>query len=347
MRYQGGKRRSARFIAPYVARLRDDAPVTDVADLFLGSCGVEVAFDKLGTSVTLGAEVCPAIIACYRAICGGWQPPQRLSREEYARIKETHGPDSTNPLTAFALAFCSFGGVWGAGRLPDDERHGENRPTCRYAAAKACKDLLALRPILQRMVLVCEDYRVAAERVPNGGVLYLDPPWRGTTQYRQAPSFSIDEFWAWAAIASRRWRVIVSESVTGPPPDDDAWVCAWRRAVPSPGLIAGKVECLWYRRDGLAARVLNLVPPPNDADRPLDAAPRVSYYETVSPPRPPVTFPNPASAPVPTLPVAAPRVTEDDPPSVPALEIPAPIHADASYGLPPMFPRLPGASEVP
>ena len=99
------------------------------------------------------------------------------------------------------------------------------------------------------------------------------------------------------------------------------------------------------------------VPPPSDADRPLDAAPRVPYYETVRPPRPPVTFPiaysagvpvTAPSAPAPALStVAAPRVTEDTPPPVPSLEVPAPAQADASYGLPPMFPRLPGAPEVP
>jgi len=99
------------------------------------------------------------------------------------------------------------------------------------------------------------------------------------------------------------------------------------------------------------------VPPPSDVDRPLDAAPRVPYYETVRPPRPPVTFPiaysagvpvTAPSAPAPALStVVAPRVTEDTPPPVPSLEVPAPAQADASYGLPPMFPRLPGAPEVP
>ena len=108
---------------------------------------------------------------------------------------------------------------------------------------------------------------------------------------------------------------------------------------------------------GVAPADVVRVPPPSDADRPLDAAPRVPYYETVRPPRPPVTFPiaysagvpvTAPSAPAPALsPVAAPRVTEDTPPPVPSLEIPAPAQADASYGLPPMFPRLPGAPEVP
>lgn len=261
MRYQGGKRRSAKHIAPFVARLRADAPVPDVGDLFLGSCGVEVALAKVGAPVTLGAEVCPAIIACYRAVAAGWIPPERLTREEYAAIKAAHGPDSLDPIAAFALAFCSYGGIWASARLPDDERHGENRPTCRYAAAKARQDLLALAPLLCAMRLECMDYRDAAEIVPDGGVLYLDPPWRGTTQYRQAPPFDIDAFWSWAAGASRRWRVIVSEGPAGPPAGDDAWACAWRRAVPSPGLVAGKIECLWYRRDGLAARALDTAPP--------------------------------------------------------------------------------------
>lgn len=184
------------------------------------------------------------------------EPPERLSREEYATIRAAHGPESQDPIAAFALAFCSYGRIWATGRMPDDLRHGEDRPTCRWASAKARKDLLALRPLLQRMRLECLDYREAAELVPAGGTLYLDPPWRGTEPYRQAPPFDCGAFWAWAAAASRKWRVIVSEGPSGPPPGDDAWVLAWTRRVPSPGLRAGKVECLWYRRDGLAAQTL-------------------------------------------------------------------------------------------
>ena len=116
------------------------------------------------------------------------------------------------------------------------------------------------------------------------------------------------------------------------------------------------------------------VPPPSDVDRPLDAAPRVPYYETVRPPRQPVTFPITYQPPdedgwvvaeCPSIPgcvsqgrtreeaaeniaeAIAVSLEEDAPPPVPSLEVPAPAQADASYGLPPMFPRLPGAPEVP
>lgn len=116
------------------------------------------------------------------------------------------------------------------------------------------------------------------------------------------------------------------------------------------------------------------VPPPDDGDRPLDAAARVPYYETVRSPRPPVIFPITYQPPdedgwvvaeCPSIPgcvsqgrtreeaaeniaeAIAVSLEEDAPPPVPSLEIPAPAQADASYGLPPMFPRLPGAPEVP
>lgn len=335
MRYQGGKRRSAKYIAPVLARMSAAAPVRDIGDLFIGSAGIEQACVTLAP-VTLGAEICPAIIACYRAVADGWDPPARLTRDEYAAIKAVHGPDSQDPLAAFALAFCSYAGVWAMGRLPDDERHGENRPTCRYAAAKARKDLLALRPILQRMTLVCEDYRAAAERVPDGGVLYLDPPWRGTLGYKQAPPFDIDAFWTWAAAASMRWRVIISEGQHGPPVGDDRWTLAWSRIVPSPGLSAKKLECLWYLRDGLTADVFRdvVVLPPLDRDV-------VRSVPTVT-----VVGPRQMSAPVFTVDAQAP-VTMPMP--VPSLEIPVPprLAVDDFADMPPMFPRLPGAPEYP
>ena len=228
MRYQGGKRRSAKYIAPVLARMSAAAPVRDIGDLFLGSAGIEIACSTLAP-VTLGAEICAAVVACYRAVADGWDPPARLTREEYAEAMLAFGPDSDHPMAAFALLFCSYGGKWRSGFLPNDARCGDRESA--HAAAKARKDLLALRPILQRMTLVCEDYRAAAERVPDGGVLYLDPPWRGTTGYRQAPPFDVDAFWTRAAAASTRWRVIVSEGPKGPPVGDERWALAWSRTV--------------------------------------------------------------------------------------------------------------------
>ena len=235
--------------------------VADVGDLFLGSCGIEKACAAAGAPVTLGAEICPAIIACYRAVAAGWEPPARLSYEDYYAAKKLYTPESTDPMAAFALAFCAYGGKWGGGRLPDDKRYGDDQPTCAYAAALARQNLLRMAPMFRAMRLECMDYREAAKLVPDGGVLYLDPPWRGTLPYAQAPAFDVDAFWAWAAEASLRWRVIVSEGLAGPPACDgtNPWALAWTRRVPSPGLVANKIECLWYLRGGLAGRVLTEV----------------------------------------------------------------------------------------
>ena len=254
MRYQGGKRRSAKYIVPFLGRLKAAAPVPDVADLFLGSCGIERAAHDAGVTVTLGAEICPAMIACYRAVAAGWDPPSRLTRDEYRALQKIHGPDSQDPIAAFALAFCAYGGKWGSGHLPDDTRCGQRDSA--FAAAKARKDLLEMAPLFRAMRLECMDYRAAAELVPDGGVLYLDPPWRGTLPYKQAPPFDHDAFWEWATIASLRWRVLISESPLGPP-TDAGWRLAWSRTVANPGLATGKVECLWYHEAGLAARVLD------------------------------------------------------------------------------------------
>lgn len=233
--------------------------VADVGDLFLGSCGIEKACAAAGAPVTLGAEICPAIIACYRAVAAGWDPPARLTRDEYRALQQIHGPDSTDPIAAFALAFCAYGGTWGSGHLPDDARCGVRDSA--FAAAKARKDLLEMAPMFRAMRLECADYRAAAEMVPDGGVLYLDPPWRGTLPYKQAPPFDFDTFWTWAAEASHKWRVLISESPQGPPASEGVspWALAWTRKVGPPGLAAGKVECLWYLRGGLAGRVLTEV----------------------------------------------------------------------------------------
>lgn len=261
VRYQGGKRRSAKQIASALAALHVHASAPGVGDLFLGSCGIEVACAAAGAPVTLGSEVCLAVVACLRAVRDGWEPPATLSADEYMVIRARCGPDSDDPLAAFALAFCSYGGKWAAGLIKDDVRWSgaKSGGASRSAAAKARRDLLALRPLLQQMQLECLDYREAAKLVPDGGVLYLDPPWRGTEPYRQAPPFDVDAFWTWAEAASRRWLVLVSEGPNGPPPGA-GWTLVRSWGVVEPGLARGKVECLWTHRGGHAAQILGLSP---------------------------------------------------------------------------------------
>ena len=114
----------------------------------------------------------PALIALYRAVAEGWDPPEDLSEAAWREAKSL--PDS-NPLKAFAGFGCSFGGKYfagyarGAGRNWAAEARRAVLRDVSWLKARACDlahvDFLSIEPFATDMVL------------------YLDPPYAGTTVY--------------------------------------------------------------------------------------------------------------------------------------------------------------------
>ena len=120
MQYLGGKAGPG----PRIAKLCSErlGPDALFVDMFCGSLNV---VRHIRTPRRLAIDACGPLITMWRAALRGWVPPTEVSREEYERVKTTQDPD--DPLTAFVLFGCSFGGKWCGG-------YAKNRPTQRYAA---------------------------------------------------------------------------------------------------------------------------------------------------------------------------------------------------------------------
>jgi DNA adenine methylase len=131
-----------------------------------------------------------ALVTMYAAALAGWDPPRTLSESDYLAIKAS--PDPRDPITAFAMIGCSFGAKWGGGYArshdPKDKRSrvGYASTTREHILEKvrACRDLI---------VRHC-DYREIPDFGP-GAVLYLDPPYEGTTGYAGVGPFDHRAFW--------------------------------------------------------------------------------------------------------------------------------------------------------
>lgn len=117
----------------------------------------------------------PALIALYQAVQNGWDPPSTLSSADYAHAKTL--PDS-DPLKAFAGFGCSFGGKWFGGYARSGSR---NFAEATKRIVK--RDVLLL--VERGCAFACIDF-LSVEPFDCGCVLYLDPPYRGSTGYRFA-----------------------------------------------------------------------------------------------------------------------------------------------------------------
>lgn len=225
MRYQGGKARFARLLAEEIWHAAILFDYDDVEDRYCGGLAVALACRRAGLRVIAVEDGNPALIACYRAIVDGWQPPEVLTREDYAAIRERD--DAADPMTAFALGFCSFGGKWRAGLMPDDARGGLGTST-RHAVLKARKDLLAARPLLGETEIREGD--CLGPLAPRA-VGYFDPVYEGTLGYPGAPPW--DGAGAWAAMGqlADASPVLVSEGA-----ERVGWSTVWEHVTGRPQL---------------------------------------------------------------------------------------------------------------
>lgn len=192
MRYLGGKSRIAKQLTAVIDQYRE--PGQWVWDPFCGGLSMAVALSAKGP--VLASDANAALIALYQAVRGGWQPPTTSTREQ--RDAALALPDS-DPLKAFLRIGCGFAGNWSSGHA-----HSQSR---NYAAETG-RALTADVPRIAQFAVI--DW-LEVEPHATGMVLYLDPPYRGTTGYAATGHFDHVRFDArareWAAFGP----VFVSE----------------------------------------------------------------------------------------------------------------------------------------
>jgi len=213
VQYLGGKATLAKRIAAILQ------PHVNIRfyDVF---CGALHVTSHIQAPTRVAIDACRPLIAMWRAMQVGWEPPDTLSREEYEAIRTQ--PDPANPLTAFAMFGCSYGGKWGAGYAGAPRRSVPNPvlTSKRSAMAVAAKCL--------NVTLLADDFQTV--RALAGDVIYCDPPYNKTTPYAAVGEFDRARFWicaeSWAMAGA---RVFVSEGAAADTPKHWGLVAEWER----------------------------------------------------------------------------------------------------------------------
>lgn len=215
MRYQGGKSQIAKPIAEKIIE-RTFGGGQCLVSLFCGTCSVESKlasyFDKLILN-----DKHEYLIAMLKAAQSGYEFPDAISREEYQYIKDHK---AENPaLTGFVGFGCSFGGKFFGG-------YARNK-TGRNYATESKRSLLKDIATLTRAEFTCLDYRDV--QLPQGSVVYCDPPYNGTTGY-SVGKFDSAEFWEYMREISKNHLVFISEQ-TAPSDFVEIWGKPFTRTI--------------------------------------------------------------------------------------------------------------------
>jgi DNA adenine methylase len=212
MKYMGSKSRHAKEILPII--LADRKQGQWYVEPFVGGANV---IDKVDGK-RIGADSNEYLIALLVALQDGWLPPTEVSVEQYKHIRDNKG-DYPKELVGYVGFPCSYGARFFEGYCRGNKKDGEPRDYIMEAWRNVTKQELTGIKFIHSSYLQLD--------IPADSVIYCDPPYAGTKQYRD--KFNHDQFWQWCRDkVAEGHQVFVSEYNA---PYD--FICVWEKTVNS------------------------------------------------------------------------------------------------------------------
>ena len=219
MKYMGSKARHAKELLPII--LKDHKPNMWYVEPFVGGANM---IDKVPADIApkrIGCDSNKYLIAMWQAAQQGELTYDYVDPELYADVRENKD-DYQDGFVGWVAHCCSYNGKWFggfAGKLVTKEGNTRNY---QDEAARAVQKQVALLG-----ETVFKHKSVFDLSFPKPCTIYCDPPYAGTTKYKD--EFDHDKFYDWCRERKKEGHnIFVSEYWM---PDD--FVCVWEKQVNS------------------------------------------------------------------------------------------------------------------
>jgi DNA adenine methylase len=201
MKYMGSKARIAKHLLPII--LKDRSPDQWYVEPFVGGANM---IDKVD-GLRIGADSNAAVIEALKFIrdCDTPKNNMEYGEQDYANDCAAARDDrELLGLQSYALIAFSFGAKWLGGWSRGKSSSGKQRDYVAEQHRASEKQ----KAKLQGLILECSWYSSLA--IPDNSIIYCDPPYAGTTKYKDA--FDHADFWRWCREKTKEGhRVFISE----------------------------------------------------------------------------------------------------------------------------------------
>ncbi len=216
MKYIGSKNRISKHLIPILQNYINENNIETYYEPFVGGANL---IDKIHCSLRIGNDIHPNLIAMFRELQNGWQPPSHISEEEYKNVK-----DNKEKYPDYYVGYVGFNSTFGAKYFGGYARSFKSDGiTPRDESNEAYRNLMKQLPYIMDVKFICSDYKDNKYCNLQNALVYCDPPYQNSTKYSTG-NFDYDTFWNWCRKMSKNNKVYISEYNA---PDD--FECIWQR----------------------------------------------------------------------------------------------------------------------
>lgn len=216
----GSKSRIAKHIVPIIQQHIDQSGYKIYIEPFGGGMNV---IDKIVCERKFACDLNKYLIALFVHLQNGGELPDRVPRELYSRVRSNR--DEYDDWFVGCVGFlASYNGrFFDGGYAPPGYETTKTGKRYRDYYREASDNIIAQIPNLVGVRFLVRDYTTIK---PHDAVIYCDPPYAGTKQYKNALQFDYDKFWNIMRMWSGNNIVLISEESA--PADFE---CIWEQEV--------------------------------------------------------------------------------------------------------------------
>lgn len=205
MKYTGSKARISKDITGIFNKIIRDNNIINYIEPFVGGANV---IENISCKNQYGFDNNKYLIAFWKAMLNGYNPPEFIDRETYNKVK--YNKEEFDEHFVGLVGICaSYNGNWFSsyGAIGIRSKNGHIEKYYEQAVRniqKQCKKL-------ENVKFQCREYqKLKIEKMINCFV-YCDPPYAKNKKVYNNKDFNHDEFWKWCKNLSINNYVIVSE----------------------------------------------------------------------------------------------------------------------------------------
>lgn len=220
MVYQGSKNRIAKYIIPIIQSYIERYNIKTYIEPFVGGANM---IDKVECENRYGFDINKNVISLLK-YCQAYPnidiAPETCDFEHYKDVRNNQNTGKYSEEYVALIGYCaSYGGRY------FDGGYGKDRKGERNIYAERILNLKSQAPNLKDIIFDCKDYKGLDISSYENCLFYLDPPYKGTKQYK-GQTIDYDYFYNFCRELGKKNVVFISEYYM---PND--FECLWQKEV--------------------------------------------------------------------------------------------------------------------